>query len=241
MYRKPYAFTLIELLVVISIIAVLISLMLPSLTAARETAVAMNCMSRMRGYMVYEEGYRKDYKNWYTVNNTNYPIPPTPPPGPWYRGSFETLIAPYLPTFTWTDATAYNTPRAHNYKLNPYICPTAVMPTDFSATTVRQQGYLEVVYGNYRKNSFFGYGSGDETTLWNYRKPKREIMGAPSLLILFGEWAGGNVAFGDQNASSGCIYRHGDASNLIFADGHGKGYTNITADITTGVYRFRIQ
>ncbi len=240
MRRTPNAFTLIELLVVISIVGVLMALLLPSLQAARETAVAMDCMSRMRGFGIYEEGYRQDHKQWYTVNYTMYPIYPSYP-GPYYRGSFESLIFPYIPAFTWNDAAVYNAPRAHRPKLNPYICPTAVTPVDYTAATIRQQGYIEGVYGNYRINAYFGYGDGQETTLWNYRRPKREIMGAPSLMVMFGEWRGTGVGFGDQNASSGCIYRHADASNLVFADGHGKGYTNIAADIANGVYRFRLQ
>ena len=68
--RGPHcrAFTLIELMVVVSIIAVLISILLPSLGAAREQAKVVKCAAQMRQLGVGVRYYSADNNGWIPGN-----------------------------------------------------------------------------------------------------------------------------------------------------------------------------
>ncbi len=77
------AFTLIELLVVISIVALLISILLPALTAARKTAQGVQCLSNLRQFGILFQTYTDDYDGFlpplYGLNNAASPASYTKP------------------------------------------------------------------------------------------------------------------------------------------------------------------
>lgn len=64
------AFTLIELLVVVSIIALLVSILLPSLQRARDQAKTIVCSSQMRGLTQGLGNYTTDNNDWIPGMNT---------------------------------------------------------------------------------------------------------------------------------------------------------------------------
>lgn len=71
--RRRSAFTIIELLVVISIIALLISILLPALSKARDTAQGIQCGSNIRQAFLALTLYADDYNNRYPMLTTKLP------------------------------------------------------------------------------------------------------------------------------------------------------------------------
>ena len=67
--RSRHGFTLIELLVVISIIALLISILLPTLSAARRAAKNSQCASNLRQLGIATVAYAGEFKDYLPVLN----------------------------------------------------------------------------------------------------------------------------------------------------------------------------
>ncbi|QNN24240.1 prepilin-type N-terminal cleavage/methylation domain-containing protein [Planctomycetales bacterium ZRK34] len=67
-HNRP-AFTLIELLVVVAIVALLMSILMPSLAAARDTARTVRCTGNLHGLATAASCYQQDYDGhfWKTV------------------------------------------------------------------------------------------------------------------------------------------------------------------------------
>jgi prepilin-type N-terminal cleavage/methylation domain-containing protein/prepilin-type processing-associated H-X9-DG protein len=90
---KHQGFTLIELLVVISIIALLISLLLPALAKAKEEAVATSCSARLRSLGQLSNVYATTYEGFYPCGNAS-------PASGTYAGGSEYAM--------WVDLLWYN-------------------------------------------------------------------------------------------------------------------------------------
>ncbi len=122
-------FTLIELLVVIAIIAILASMLLPSLNKARISAKINSCRSNQKQIGLFFQMYADDYRNY---------LPPRQPGvvnGVAATYSWNGFLAPYInrdlrgktvstficPLATRQPISAGNTAGGLTYSVNPYI------------------------------------------------------------------------------------------------------------------------
>ncbi|MBN2211170.1 MAG: prepilin-type N-terminal cleavage/methylation domain-containing protein [Sedimentisphaerales bacterium] len=92
--KKRDAFTLIELLVVVSIIALLISILLPALSKAREAAYQVKCLAHLRALTVAWRMYAQEneealvYSCWW-ASKQNTAVSPSWSDHPWPTGTGE--------------------------------------------------------------------------------------------------------------------------------------------------------
>lgn len=122
--HRQHAFTLIELLVVISIISLLIALLLPALSQAREAARNIKCKANMRSITVAGAGYQADfgyipaaYTTYQSLYNTPAPTNGKSNTFGWTAGG-ALMITEYLPGNIPSSATTFDAPT--------FMCPSSI-------------------------------------------------------------------------------------------------------------------
>lgn len=174
------AFTLIELLVVVAIISLLISILLPSLTCAREQAKAAKCGANLNGI-------GKSVFACFTENKDFGPA--------WDDGEYlsSTTSTPNLPMYTWVDV-LFDLDYIGDWKAG--ICPSDRRPDELAQDRalrwgpagkpyvfVEQPGIGEQakngVRTSYALNSIMHYG---------YRKDRFDADPARQIYAVDGWW-----------------------------------------------------
>ncbi len=213
------AFTLVELLVVIGIIALLIALLLPALSRAREQAKAVKCLSNLHQLGLAAFGY---------VANNRGSLPLAIGNGSIYWDYDETNPANLLPGILWEGHTNAAVQQCPSY--------------DGTAEGVHDP------YTGYNYNtSYIGCGIGEVTPLGNpHTTPvKLGSMNQTSKTAMFGDAmsAGGTNKFmrspmlmtgtdiGDGVSVATRLagtqgYRHLGKTNVCFLDGHAEPVSN---------------
>jgi prepilin-type N-terminal cleavage/methylation domain-containing protein len=119
--RKRHAFTLIELLVVIAVIAILMGILLPALSKAKQEAMGIVCQGNMKGYSLALQMYLQDNDDrflnpWalYFSQPNKYPDEDGNPQNRWCNGAMDLTQFPQRggPFF-----------RSYLKNAKAYICP----------------------------------------------------------------------------------------------------------------------
>lgn len=155
MKRQYSGFTLIEVLVVVAIIALLISILLPSLRAAREASKSSACLSQQHQIGVSVSVYAHDNKGLLPRQ---------------YASWIEWLPAPTHKSFSKTLGNATSVFYCPNDELAPQGAELWRNPTAEFANHVTDSGRTETLYmheiGYYYLGNPTYPGSGDPDKLW---------------------------------------------------------------------------
>lgn len=172
-------FTLIELLVVIAVIAILSSLLLPSLNHARMMAREINCVSNQKQYELAMALYAETYNGWRAIGNSMAAVPYTIE-----SRTEETYLSHYWLLYS----------SGINRNMRAAICPELVATSNKNTVSGNVFTSLDGVkfysYGVYEwglaKKDSEGWGSNWLTEGWNLKSLRYSMSGTNAAWINFG-------------------------------------------------------
>jgi prepilin-type N-terminal cleavage/methylation domain-containing protein len=247
--KNAYAFTLIELLIVITIIAVLVSLLAPTLAKARELTRRASCQARLHNLGMGWRFYLDD-------NNDTFPLYGADPAYPhygtnlhWCYGGNQPALCENPPPATGAGITTMWSFRP----LNPYMQKAAVKISNaeaFHCPSDHGIRSLDITRGgptcgyscyqwwgnSYVMNCLLLYET-DPVTLRPYYtsnfslKPfrMRMVTVAPSALLVTGD-GGWMYSTDPTTVWDGTFHNEPNRHNILFMDNH-VSYESITSDL----------
>ena len=213
-------FTLIELLVVIAIIAILAAMLLPALSAAKQKALATNCLSNLKQLSLCVIMYGGDNNDSF-VNNDIGGSFNFAGPNAWIQGNVQL----YTPDYTNNIKTGVLFPYNGSYTI--YTCPSdrAWIPGNAGAQVYHNRAYSICIQIN---GTLLANPIGNNDT-WTLVCKKASQVSRPSDVFVFAEEnevSIDNGTLGVNDPLSGNYFwnlpssRHSNGASFSFVDGH---------------------
>jgi prepilin-type N-terminal cleavage/methylation domain-containing protein len=151
---KRRAFTLVELLVVIAIIGVLVSMLLPAVQAARESARRSSCSNNLRQLGLALQQYHDAAKRF---PPGSFPSRPGAAPGQLaaFHHTCLTALLPYLEQGNVRDQTNFNGQQAWGQPIVGFNMPNLLCPSDGGLEANNAHG---IAITNYVGSEGWSYG-----------------------------------------------------------------------------------
>ena len=219
-------FTLIELLVVISVIAVLMAIMLPTLARARQQGKAVMCLSNLRQLAVASQVY---------INNNDgyYPI------AYMYKFTDSMFIS-----YAWDFTSIKNWDTLEQRVIPGLLWQSNTIEKIQQCPSLKDSAnWLADPYTGYNYNtSYIGHGQGESIVV----PAMAAMVKRPSQCALFGDgqYADGANKFmraplSDPAADLSCNYRyagtqgyrHNGKTNVVWCDGHASSQRELYKNI----------
>ena len=216
-------FTLIELLVVISIIALLVGILLPALSSARNAAKGVQCKSLLRQYATTTECYCNDYKD-YMLDAYTYFNPSSGIAVYWVGGNGElTEEMTRCPGDDSTDGLGRTGPVYYNEAVKPDGNTNWDSPSYASTGVKCSIGGNENILSATGRRTRNGYSA-----MWVRRTEFDNFQ--VSKIGVWADWQNNPVeeqvsrVFWTPNNGStdigSAVFRHANSSNIAYLDGH---------------------
>ena len=130
---RTTGFTLIELLVVVGILILLLAMLFPSLSAARESARRVVCAANLKNWGIASVAYRNDYNDFIPTEGT-FLDDGLNRPGTWYNE-----LPTYLDLPAYKDLPGANEEIEALPDMHVWICPSKNLTRAFKSQTGKNQ------------------------------------------------------------------------------------------------------
>lgn len=200
--KKTYHFTLIEMLVVVSIIAILITILMPALSKAKETARTIECQGKLRQIGLAFENYIPDWNGMLPVTN---------------NGFFDRWNMRIADSFGYsenliTDWSQLSNFKAHFYKKRVLACDTAFAQYQ-NKTTIE-------LYRTYGMND----DRDKDMNVYSVKKASQFCLVGDGYWSLTANpgWIGSHISCGLLTSTTSAWGTHNNKTriNFLYLDGH---------------------